>query len=248
VSGEARSSRDRALGADLDLWGRIYLDHWRGDIHPHEIERDDGKVHTIPSAAGYFDAPRSAGEEAVLATLVGRVLDVGCGVGSYALFLEDRGVRVTALDNSPGAIDVCRERGCRDARVAAIDDLPPDLDAFDAVICMGNTLGIGADAHSLPDRLQRLRARLTPAGRLLATVRDPLDTQDPDHLRYHARNRALGRPVGLTRARLRYRGDVGDWWELWMPTESELSAAATAAGWKATCVHRDGASRLYELS
>jgi len=82
----------------LDLWGRIYLDHWRGDPHPHELIRDDGKTHTIPSAADYFVAPRSAGEQAALETLTGRVLDLGCGVGSYTRYLEERGLSVTAVD------------------------------------------------------------------------------------------------------------------------------------------------------
>jgi SAM-dependent methyltransferase len=232
----------------VDLWGRIYLDHWRGDVHTHEIERDDGKVHTIPSAAGYFGAPRGAGEMAVLEAVSGRVLDLGCGAGSYALFLEARGLSVTAIDSSPGAIEVCRERGCRDARVADIDHLPSDVGALDAVICMGNTLGIGQDPRTLHERLRQLRARVAPGGRLLAALRDPLDTRDPDHLRYHARNRALGRPVGLTRARLRYRGDVGEWWELWMPTEPELATAAAAAGWNLTCLRAEGGSRLCEFS
>jgi len=54
----------------MDLWGRIYLDHWRGESHPHELIRDDGKSHTIVSAGDYFTAPRSQGEREALETLI----------------------------------------------------------------------------------------------------------------------------------------------------------------------------------
>jgi SAM-dependent methyltransferase len=231
-----------------DLWGRIYLDHWRGESHPHELIRDDGKSHTIASAADYFVATRSAGEQEALATLSGRVLDLGCGAGSYTRFLEDRGVSVTAIDASPGAIAVCRERGCRDARVADMDSPPADAGLFDAMICMGNTLGIGATPATLSRRLSTLRALTDRKGRILAVLRDPLSTRDPDHLRYHERNRAAGRPVGLTRTRLRYRGDLGDWWELWMPTEPELQLAARDAGWDVHRLSSYGGTRLYEFT
>ncbi len=87
----------------MDLWGRIYLDHWRGVAHPHEFVRDDGKTTIIPDAAAYFAVPS---EHAVLAELTGCVLDLGCGAGSHARFLEDRGVAVTAIDASSGAVEV----------------------------------------------------------------------------------------------------------------------------------------------
>ena len=232
----------------MDLWGRIYLDHWSGDPHPHELIRDDGKSHTIASAADYFAAPRSEAERSFLATVTGRVLDLGCGPGSHTRFLEDRGVSVTAIDSSVGAITVCRERGCKDARIEDIDDLPRELGRFDAIICMGNTLGIGMAPDRLPQRLTKLRTLSEPTGRILAVMRDPLDTRDPDHLQYHARNRAAGRPAGLTRARLGYRGDLGDWWELWMPTEPELRVAAADAGWSLRLVNSAGSNRLWELT
>jgi SAM-dependent methyltransferase len=232
----------------MDLWGRIYTDHWRGEAHPHAFLRDDGKSDTVRSAGDYFVAPRGAAEKEALSTLAGRVLDLGCGPGSYALFLQDRGVAVTAIDSSPGAIAVCQERGCHDARQIAIDDLLPELGSFDAIICMGNTLGIGLSPETLPRRLAMLRALSEPAGRLLAVVRDPLSTQDPDHLAYHARNRAAGRPPGLVRTRLQYRDALGEWGELWMPTEPELRLAAGQAGWTVRCVMSEGGSRLYNLS
>lgn len=232
----------------MDIWGRIYLDHWRGDPHPHVFERDDGNRNTVPNAGGYFVAPRGVADRAALEALSGRVLDIGCGPGTYARYLEDRGCEVVATDQSAGAIEVCRAQGCRDARVLDIDDVGPELGEFDAVVCMGNTFGIGAGPDTLPMRLERVRSVLAPNGRIVLALLDPLATTDPAHLAYHARNRAAGRPPGLARARIEYRGSLGEWWELWLPTPDELTAAATAAGFAILEAVPEGNSVVYQLS
>jgi SAM-dependent methyltransferase len=229
------------------IWGRIYLDQWRGEPQPHVYHRDDGNRDTADSAASYFRAPRGNADREVLGTLTGRILDLGCGPGSYTLFLEQRGLEVVAIDASPGAIDVCRERGCGDARVIAIDEVDATLGRFDAIVCMGNTFGIDANPGTLPDRLDRMRSVLAPNGRLVLALLDPLATSDPNHLRYHERNRAAGRPAGLTRARLEYRGEMSDWWHLWLLTESELRDVVAQANWQVANIIPDGASKLWEL-
>jgi SAM-dependent methyltransferase len=228
-----------------DIWGRIFLDAWRGEAHPHSFHRDDGNVGIAESAANYFEGPRSAAERAALERLSGRVLDLATGAGRYALFLQERGCDVVAVDSSPGAIQVCRKRGCRDARVVGIDDVDRRLGTFDAIVCMGNTFGVDSDPASMPDRLRRMAAILEPNGTLVVSLIDPLATSDPEHLGYHARNRAAGRPPGLARMRVGYRGEYGDWQELWMPTPVEFEAATREAGWRVAASVSAGNSYVY---
>jgi SAM-dependent methyltransferase len=228
-----------------DIWGRIFLDAWRGERHPHSFHRDDGNVGIAESAANYFEGPRSIAERDMLQTLRGRVLDLACGAGRYTLFLQGLGCDVVAVDASPRAIEVCRERGCRDARVIPIDDVDADLGTFDAIVCMGNSFGITSSPAAMPERLSRMAAVLAPNGKLVVSMIDPLATSDPEHLAYHARNRAAGRPPGLTRMRVGYRGHLGDWQELWMPTPAEFAVAAQAAGWRVAASIPDGNSILY---
>ena len=232
----------------LDIWGQIYRDHWRGDPHPHVFERDDGNRNHVASAAGYFIAPRDEADRAALERLAGRVLDLGCGVGSYARFLEECGCEVVAVDASPGAIAVCQERGCRDARTLEIDHVSAELGGFDAVICMGNTFGIDAAPDTLPHRLTRVRSILAPNGTLVLALLDPLATTDPAHLGYHERNRAADRSPGMVTARIHYRGSVSDWWTLWMPTPDELRAAASLAEFDVERATPAGNSVVYELT
>lgn len=83
----------------MDVWGSIYRDHYAGRVHPHVIERDDGFEDEVESAEVYFTAPRSGIEREYLDQLRGDVIDLGAGVGSYARYLEDRGLNVTAIDS-----------------------------------------------------------------------------------------------------------------------------------------------------
>lgn len=70
-----------------------------------------------------------------------RVLDVGCGTGTWALHLAAQGALVTGIDVSPAMIDVAREKVRRAGQpaaflVAAGDCLPFASDGFDLVTAM----------------------------------------------------------------------------------------------------------------
>lgn len=113
----------------MDIWGRIYLDHWRGEQHPHRFVRDDGNSKLVE----------------------------------------------------------------------------------------------------------------------LVAMIDPLHTMDPEHLGYHDHNRAKGRPPRLVRARIEYRDESEEWWDLWMPTQDEMVRVTAGGGWRIDSVVPAGASRLYDL-
>ena len=73
----------------------------------------------------------------------GRVLDVGCGAGRHALYLQKKGMDVTGIDVSPLAVKICRLRGLRKTQVLSfeqIDKFP--VNSFDTVMMMGNNFGL----------------------------------------------------------------------------------------------------------
>ena len=80
-----------------------------------------------------------------------RVLDLGCGTGSLALALAERGCEVMGIDIDEGLLAVAKEKAARAAAGTAerlrfrrldIRDAGDSLDArgFDLVLCLGNTL------------------------------------------------------------------------------------------------------------
>jgi SAM-dependent methyltransferase len=84
----------------------------------------------------------------------GRVLDAGCGTGSFLVFLTERyrPGRLTGLDFSQEALDFCADRGFEDLVRASVVELPFDDESFDLVVSLDVLCH-----RSIPDELVPLR-------------------------------------------------------------------------------------------
>jgi len=192
------------------------------------IERDAGFIAT--SMLNYFAQVRRWGavERQGLRFVRGRVLDVGVGAGRVALELQTRGRDVVAIDVSPGAIRVARDRGVRDVRLLALEDVDASLGHFDTVVMYGNNFGL----FGSPAKARRLLRRLRPfVDRIVAASNDPYGTDDPAHVAYQERNLARGRMAGQLRLRVRYRDLVGPWFEYLIVSPGEMSEIVEGTGW-----------------
>jgi SAM-dependent methyltransferase len=104
----------------------------------------------------------------------GRVLDVGCGTGTFALLLAGRGIDVTGLDPAGASLDVARAKPGAD-RVRWLQGegttLPPLQ--VDLATMTGNV----AQAIVRPEEwrlsLRAIHAALRPGGHLVFETRDP---------------------------------------------------------------------------
>src|ERR1043165_4837323 len=125
-----------------DAFGQELLAyHHTGEGHGF-IERDDGMLEVSDTAA-YFSLYQSWSPaiKTALRLAHGRVLDIGCGAGRHALHLESRGHDVLGIDSSPGALQVCKQRGVK-AKLVSIRDLDAGVGAFDTIIMFGNNFGL----------------------------------------------------------------------------------------------------------
>lgn len=203
------------------------------------IERDDGFI--TSAGLNYFAPVRRwpAVERRALRYVRGRVLDVGVGAGRVALELQARGREVVAIDVSPGAVEVARNRGVSDVRLLAFEEVDASLGHFDTVVMYGNNFGLfGSRAKA-----RRLLRRLRPfVARIVATSNDPYATEDPAHLTYHERNRARGRMSGQLRLRVRYRDLVGPWFEYLIVSPDEMADIVESTGWQLRRLVRDEGS------
>jgi SAM-dependent methyltransferase len=207
-----------------DAFGQMLLDRADSEI----IERDDGFIAT--SMLNYFAQVRRWGavERRALRFVRGRVLDVGVGAGRVALELQTRGRDVVAIDVSSGAIRVARDRGVRDVRLLALEDVDASLGHFDTVVMYGNNFGL----FGSPAKARRLLRRLRPfVDRIVAASNDPYGTDDPAHVAYQERNLARGRMAGQLRLRVRYRDLVGQWFEYLIVSPAEMSEIVEGTGW-----------------
>ena len=203
-----------------------------GGVGRHAIERDDGRIDWM-DATEYFSTPEAWPRELVdgLSRLHGRALDVGCGAGRHALYLSSRGCDVVGIDPSPGAIEVCDRRGV-DAILGRLGDASLGLDRFDSIAMLGNNFGLLASPEQAPAHLRWLADHCAPAATLVGDAQDPTHTDNPDHLAYHQRQTAKGRPPGEARLRVMFEGQVGDWFSYWYLTPDELRDAVSQTPWQ----------------
>jgi len=226
--------------AEEDAFGRALLDeHERGNIRI-VVEREDGYVET-ESVAWYFRSVRHwhSSERQALRHVRGRVLDIGAGAGRVALELEQRGHEVVAIDISPLAIDVCRKRGVRDARVLPLTRIDSSLGLFETVGMFGNNFGLFENPKRARWLLRRLRKITTEDARIVAVSFDPYQTKDPDNLDYHERNRRRGRLGGQIRLRVRHKAYATPWVDYLMVSPAEMEEIVDGTGWHVERVLRD---------
>lgn len=197
------------------------------------IRRDDD--HTDAHDLGlYFAAEPFDHEADLLRRTEGPVLDVGCGAGRMLLWLQQRGMAAVGIDVSPGAVEVCRTRGCADVRLIDVMEARADAlgeGAFRTAVVFGNNIGIGGTIEGARELLWRLARAVAPSGHLLVAGLDITQTAEPQHLAYHRRNRAAGRPRGEIVMRFEYEGGVGSWVRWFHPEPEELERIALEAGW-----------------
>lgn len=154
------------------------------------------------------------------------------GPGRFAVELQNRGHDVVALDVSEGCLEVCRRRGVRSTFSGTIFDLvETNPKPFDTFLLMGHNIGLLAGPEEAPAFLDTLRAMANPGARLLGTNRDPLATDDPEHLSYHQRNRDRGRHPGQMLIRVRWHALATPWFDYWFVSVAELETLAAASGW-----------------
>jgi SAM-dependent methyltransferase len=233
-----------AVARDRDAFGREIWAFANASGEPLEVvERSDGYVAAAPSTASYFAEFRRWPErqrEAIGFRRGDTALDVGCGAGRVALYLQQRGFRVTSIDNSPLAIRTAEKRGVRGARILAferVDRLPANH--FDTVIMFGNNFGLFGSFRRAKRLLKELRRITRPGAVLLAESKDPYDTDDPAHATYQRANRRRGRMGGQIRIRVRYHECIGRWFDYLLVSPSEMEQILNGTGWKVQRFIRD---------
>lgn len=103
-----------------------------------------------------------------------RVLDVGCGTGSFALLLADDGLEVVGLDPASASLDVARRKsGAERVRWIHVDatTLPPLQ--VDLATMTGNVAQAIADESDWNGTLRGVYEALRPGGYLVFETRDP---------------------------------------------------------------------------
>jgi SAM-dependent methyltransferase len=201
---------------------------------PEIIERDDGYIATGSAPGLYFSdfATWPHIEQQGIELARGRALDIGCGAGRHALYLQTKGLDVTGIDSSPGAIKVCKLRGLKKARLLPISGVGAfGAGSFDTVVMLGNNFGLFAGARQAAIILKKLHKVTSPGAAIIASSANPYDTTGPDHLAYHKLNRKRGRMPGQLRIRVRFGKTIGPWFDYLLVSREEMKIILKGTGW-----------------
>lgn len=118
------------------------------------------------------------------------LIEIGCGTGYLLDRARDR-YRVTGLDSSPEAVEICRAKGLADVHAGAIPDPPPGPPRrFDAVLLLDVIEHLDDDRAAL----DFAAGLLAPGGLLVVTVPAFMFLwSEHDELAHHKRRYTAGR-------------------------------------------------------
>ena len=223
------------LTDNQDAYGHLLSDYHNGRENVEIVEREDGFIDTSRlGPLNYFAEYEDWAEHQRLAIqyATGRVLDIGCGAGRHCLHLQEQGHDVLGTDNSPLAIQTCRSRGLKNAKVIPITQLSSKTGTFDTILMMGHNFGLVGNYKRAKWLLRRFVSMTSDTAKIIAETMDPYQTTEPGHLAYHQFNRDRGRMSGQLRLRIRYRHHTTPWFDYLFVSKREIEDILDGTPWQ----------------
>jgi len=154
------------FGTAIKAW---YYQKDPTDIIVHSPDFDDDIIEVPYLFRDYEKMPDI--ERKALNMCTGRVLDIGCGAGSHALYLQrTKKLTVTGIDISAGAIEVAIERGLKDAHNINFFELKNET--YDTLLFLMNGTGIIGKLKNLDHFFEHAKSLLNPGGKILIDSSD----------------------------------------------------------------------------
>ncbi len=217
-----------------DVLGSALHDYFLGNRREKlRLHTSYGEVEEMPIEV-FFREPDDFPEleHIALALCDGHILDVGAGAGSHALYLQTRGQEVTALEHSPLACSVMRQRGVQ--QVLQQDFFDYQEDRYDTLLFLMNGIGLSGTIAGLSKLLRHCRTLLRTGGQLL------FDSSD---IAYLYADGSVERPhsyYGEIRYQYEYKGVVGSPFNWLFIDQEMLIRIARTEGWVVQVVFEDG--------
>lgn len=206
-----------------DAFGHCLHDYQKGEESYQIVERDDGHIDVVPVERyfrEYKDWPRH--QRGAMEYVDGRVLDIGCGAGKHALYLQNNDHEVTGIDISPLVVEVSENRGLKDARVMALKEVDEHFDDIDTVLMLGNNFGLLGGKDRAEVLLEKLKRTTSEDCTIIAESMNPHDTEKDYHLEYHKKNLQKGRLPGRLVIRCRYKKYATPWFDYLLVSQKEM--------------------------
>lgn len=182
-------------------------------------------------------------EKVAISLAIGKILDVGAGAGVHSLELMKRGLKVEAIDLSPGAVSHMKNQGIH-ARNVDFFDL--NSETFDTIIMLMNGIGIAGKLSNLENTLSHAKSLLNKGGKIIC------DSSDINYL-YEDDDGSMwvnlnAEYFGNFRFQMIFDKEKGPWFDWLYVDFDRLFQAAQNVGLKAKRVSEQYDHYLAELS
>lgn len=163
----------------------------------------------------------------------GKILDVGAGAGSHSLWLQNKGLDVTALEISELCCQVMKNRGIK--QTIHHDIFSYQASKFDTILLLMNGIGIAGSIDGLFRLLNHLKNILNTGGKILLDSSDLIYLYEQEDgsflLDVNAQNY-----YGEIDYQLSYKSNIGKPFS-WLFADSVLlTEIAESCGYKTTIV------------
>ena len=221
------------------LHGKSLFDYYNGDRSAEIILRRDDGVETVLPVSVFFRSESEflPGEAEAMNQIKGRTLDIGAGSGVHSLVMQSRGVNVTAIDIDNNAVNIMIDKGIKDAR--CVDVMQFQDGPYDTILMLGHGIGMTENIHGLNLFLDHAANLIGENGQLLLNSVDVRQTDNPDNLKYHQKNKSMGHYFGEIILQFEYKGEQSPFFG-WLHIDPQtLQKQAATKNWKTEILFQD---------
>lgn len=217
----------------MDVYGQALNDFYHYRLFDKLLLHNSyGPVEEMP-VAHFFRSKADMPELEVYALELcnGKILDIGAGVGSHALVLQEMNLDVYALEKSTLASEVMTKRGVKNIINADVFDL--HRRKFETLLLLMNGIGLVGDLHGLEKLLVHAKTIIVPHGQML------FDSSDIMYLYEEVELPPAGKYYGEIAYQYEYKNVKGDWFNWLYVDQQTLLKIASKNGWICQIIYED---------
>jgi len=160
------------MAEEIDIFGIALYDYindnYSEDIVVHSSIAEDDIIPIPYLFRSFNEMPLQ--EQKALELCTGNVLDIGSGAGSHCIWLQKKGLNVSAIDISKGAISLLKEY--HSINKVFHKPILEHQGSYDTLLLLMNGTGIFERINKIDTYLQHLKSLLTPKGQILIDSSD----------------------------------------------------------------------------
>lgn len=225
---------DRILEGNEDAYGHEVWDFFNGLKSFEIVEREDGFFDLSGGPAPYFAEYENwpGIDQEAINLAKGKVLDIGAGAGRVPLYLQKKGLKCVAIDNSKLAIETARKRGIKQAIPMTFGEVGGIGQLFDTIVMFGNNFGLFHDRQNVIRMLGVLYDVTSSDAIILASSLNPYKGDIAEHKQYQEYNLTRGRMAGQIRIRVRYHKYSTPYFDYLFVSPEEMAEILDHTNWR----------------